>query len=152
MTLSKNGFVSRLYAVCYRLGFQFTHGYYQPWRLIFPPETVDLCSLVRTIVVAAPFAIAMNLAVPAAVVVALFAFTSALLPYLTVLASILAVVGALAVVVIGFVVVTQFGGRLAARAARSEVVRVAGEYYRAKKASICPIIEIKSGENTDAAA
>lgn len=141
MDINRNGVVGRVFLVAHRLTRQFA-GERDP----DPPFQTNLCAFLRTILIWAPFAIAINLAVLAW---AIFAF--GYLGYMVWLnlsafsmATAVGIAGAAAFIA---VMVTIHGFlRFMRWAARAEIGREVGSliatHYRAQKLRICPFIDI----------
>lgn len=138
MQIDGNGLTAKTYRVAHFLWWGFRSS-----DIPEPPARVDLCTLLRTIFISAPIALFVNVLAVAAVLgsvgyflFGLYLFASAV-GFLVVFALIIATV----------VSVLYFSGWLFAAIARApvtqEIVGVVGEYYRAKKARVCPIIEMK---------
>ena len=145
MDINRNGVVGRVFLVAHRLTRQFVG---DPWW--DAPKRTDLCQLLRSIIVGAPLAIAVNLATLgwALYVLGYFVFVmwlnaSGVGIVLLILAAAAAIMGAAFALVFGGVMLTDaFNGETA-----REVSNVIATYYRAKKARICPLVEIRETNN-----
>lgn len=137
MQLKSDGITARAYAVTHRfwrslLGDEYIH----------TPAKSDLCTVMRTILVAGPFALLVNAAAIVWVLFAVGYLLFAMAIHATAVGFFVVLLLAVATLIAAF-----FGGgwllsKLFTTRAVKEVVSVTGEYYRAKKANICPIIEI----------
>lgn len=148
MDINRNGFVGRVFLVAHRLTRQFAGDFW--WDA---PRRTDLCQLLRSIFVSAPLAIAVNLATMAWALYALGYFGFVLWLNATGVGILLLICAAVAAVIaMAFAIV--YGGVLLSEIFNGETAREVGAvitaYYRAKKARICPLVELKEPNNETA--
>lgn len=102
----------------------------------------DLCTVMRTILIWMPLAVAINLAVIGFAALAVFQILQIIWLYIGVLGIVLLGLLGLALFVAMLIGIGVFGEAAIKAVDRSETLRVVKEYVRAKKSSICPIVEI----------
>ena len=144
MNLRPEGQTARIYAVSYRLWRQFC-GDVKDWITV--PQKTDLCTMVRTVVFTAPLAVVINAGALSFAVYAVVAFVVPIWLNITVVGAVAAVIAMVGIGAAAFFGLGWVFTELAERSGRSEALKVATEYYKAKKAKICPIIEFSGGEN-----
>lgn len=143
IVISETGFAATVYRISHFI-----------WRMFCgdrvlenPSDKTNLCTLVRTIILLAPLALGFNaLAVGSAVsVLGYFLFilwlNATTVGVVFVAVTVIALVG---------VIIYFFGaglGKLTILAAESETTGLAIQYVKAKKARICPLIQIKENLN-----
>lgn len=138
MDISSSGLTARTYRAARVLLAQVRHG--ENWHHEYQEKSqTDLCSLVWAVLVGAPLALAANAAVVAGALFACGNLIYALVTNLTIVAVLVAVV---LVLLLAVSVILGIGWTWA-RVEQSEVGHVAAEYYRARKARLCPIVAIR---------
>lgn len=145
MDINRNGFVGRVFLVAHRLTRQFAGDFW--WDA---PRQTDLCQLLRSIFVGAPLAIAVNLATLAWALYALGYFAFVLWLNASGVGVVLLVcLAAAAIIAVVFAIV--YGGVILSKIFNGETAREVGAvittYYRARKASICPLVDLKEPNN-----
>lgn len=133
--LDEDGFVARVYFGAHHLWRSFIGDEY-----VDDPERTDLCTMVRTIFVTAPLALAINAVAISWATFALIYLGYALWLHATAVGIFTMFILTLAVIVGAF----MFGGRAVKAAINArvtqEVIGVTADYYRAKKQRICPLV------------
>ena len=141
MNLNRSGLLAKIYFLAHWITQSFMHR-----DMIDDPVRSDICSLVRTIFITAPLAIAINVATIGWCMFAVSYFLFALFYQATAVGIFFIFVAACAM--LGF---TMYGATRLAKALKEaettrEIAETCATYYRAKKSLICPLITF-NGDN-----
>lgn len=145
MMLNRDGMVARAYFFAHRLWRSFAGDDY-----IERPIRTDICTVIRTLFISAPLAVAVNLAVIVFAIYSLWQFVFALWLNIMTVGAVTAVFAFFAALMFVIWVFVYGGDALVKKIASAEFTQLIVEHYEAKKSRICPLVEIRGG--TDATA
>lgn len=144
ITIRRNSLIGTVFWWAHLLWSQFRG---VPYAYIDRPDRTDMCTLVRTVLVSAPLALVVNAVAIGAAIFAIGCLAIEVWLALWGVGLVLAVMLAFSTVV-ALCAGTMVGAcMLTEVVATSETAATLKTFYRAKKARICPFIEISGGDH-----